>query len=188
MPLGKLQNGEKFDIIRISAEKINGFMWAEIAHHDGKKVFVAVLEDRCKLVEEMNPYEEKIKELDAEIKQLKITVDTQNAEIAGLNDKLIAKNNECSLLSDECGKNLELLLHAQEELTDIKDKMIKLEGQLEKQMAENVLLKEEVTKLEQENNELKKKVEDVPQEMPGGKNKSLIVMLIDTFFAWLKGV
>ena len=219
--LGKLVNGEKYDVARTSIKSINGFDWAEIIYIDGSHVFVAMLDDRCKLIEKVDIRDEKIKTLESEIKQLQLSIASKDTEIMELNDQLVAKNNECSMLIIEYSGDIEALkkeldvskilareldmnvsqlnlamankeealFNAEEELMEFKDEMIKLEGQLEKQMAENVLLKEECSALKKENEELKsqsEKIDEIPVD--DDVKKSLISMLIETFFAWLKGV
>lgn len=216
--LGKLVNGEKYDVARTSIKPINGFDWAEVIYIDGSHVFVAMLDDRCKLIKKVDIRDEKIISLENEIKDLKLRLSDKDAKIAGLNDQLISKTHECEALIVEHSDNIssitkelnlsqqiveELRLLVSEiasdvtnkneelnvingELAQVKDEVIELAEQLEKQKAENVLLQEAIAKVESENADLKNLISE--SERDDDVKKSLISMLIESFFAWLKGV
>ena len=84
-------NGE-YDIISASTKEIDGFNWVKI-FVEGAEYFAVILDDRCEIIDKSAQYDELVEQ----ISQLEKELETANAEITELKNKLNNIHKESEL-------------------------------------------------------------------------------------------
>lgn len=141
-PLGKLQEGTLYKIKKVSVEKINGFMWAEVGFVSGETAFVALLEDRCAVIDEPNIYAEEIAKLKEDneklidvIEESHVIISDKNKEIEVLNSTILMKDEAITTLTQELKAEYEDHTNSvtvmQEKIDKLNDVITNKDGELD---------------------------------------------------------
>lgn len=192
-PLGKLQEGTLYKIKKVSVEKINGFMWAEIIFTAGDSAFVALLDDRCIVIDEPNVYAEEIKKLQEENAVLKEERDKLRDAIEEAHVIVSDKTKEISTLKSTVSMQEIMIVDLSNQIKNLdeeyKEDMAaqqKIVAELGAQIAEK---DSEITALKTEIEYLKHKATALEQQLGNTYEEvNLFVSALQRFVAWLKGV